>query len=94
MNKFGSDNLAVLVCSHIFAITKPILLVSHHEDGDWQFLCGGDLDENEKPKVVGIGHLLERDPSLNEISDLPIDYEAERNAIGEKWITTRCGDSN
>lgn len=89
MSDFFPDNLAVFICSHIFENTKPILLVSH-EDDDWQFLCGGEHDENEKPKVVGIGHLLERDPSLLELADLPRDCEAERRTVDEKWSITRC----
>ncbi len=85
MNKFGPDNLAVYICSHVFENTKPILLVCH-ESGDWQFLCGGTHEINEKPKVVCIDHLLARDPSLNEVSSLPENYDAERKAIGEKWV--------
>jgi len=88
MNKFGPDHLAVFICSHVYENTKPILLVSH-SGGDWQFLCGGDHGANEEPRVVGIIHLLERDPSLNEIADLPIEWQAERNAMGGEWIRTR-----
>ena len=89
MNKFGPDHLAAFICPHVYENSKPILLVSHDENGDWQFLCGGDHDVNEEPRVVGIIHLLERDPSLNEIADLPIHWEAERNAVGGEWIRTK-----
>ena len=36
-----------------FENTRLIFLVVHSE-GDWQFLCGGDHEENEIPKVDGI----------------------------------------
>ena len=89
MNKFNSDNIPVFICSHIFENTKPILLVSR-QGGDWQFLCGENHDVNEKPKVVCAGHLLERDPTLKEIANLPVDWEAERTAIGDKWVKKKC----
>ena len=93
MNKFGPDNLAVFICSHVFENEKPILLVCH-EGGDWQFLCGGTHRTDEKPKVVGVGHLVERDPSLNEIADLPLDFEAERSEVGAQWVITKYLDDD
>jgi hypothetical protein len=89
MNKFGLDHLPAFICNHIFENTKPILLVCHNADGDWQFLCGGTHAFGEKPKVVGIVHLLERDPTLKNLVDMPVDYEAERESIGSKWIITK-----
>lgn len=91
MNKFNPANLPVFICSHIYQNTKPVLLVSH-EDGDWQFLCGEGHDKNEKPKVVCVSHLVERDPTLNEIADIPEDYEAERSHLGADWIITKVTD--
>lgn len=41
-----------------------------------QFLCGGDHDIEEIPKVVGINHLIDRDPSLIEVINIPNDCEA------------------
>jgi len=73
------------VCSHIFENTRPILLVSR-ADGDWQFLCGkADHPVDEVPRLVGINHLVERDPTLAELSDLPEDWEAERVKVGDVW---------
>lgn len=34
------------------------------------------------PKVVGLNHLLHRDPELRSLLDLPIDWEAERQSVG------------
>jgi hypothetical protein len=73
------------ICQHIFEDTEPILLVVK-EDGDWQFLCGKDHDEDEVPRVVGIGHLLERDESLLELLDLEDSWEAERPDIHSAWV--------
>lgn len=71
------------ICDHIFKNTHPILLVSR-EEGDWQCLCGG-VHHNEIPHVVGINHLFDRDPTLNELRDLPNGWEAERDAPNLQW---------
>lgn len=81
-------HLAAYVCSHIFADVTPILLVSRPE-GDWCFLCGQEHGEEEHYSLVGVGHLLERDPSLRELADLEPDWEAERGAKDEPWLRTR-----
>ncbi len=93
-NSFGADDLRVYICPHVFEETMPVLLVSHEEDGDWQFVCGGLHDEEELPKVVGIGHLLKRDPTLIELAGLQPGYEAERAAVTDQWLITRIGDVN
>jgi hypothetical protein len=59
-----------------------VLLVVH--DGDWQFLCGGDHSE-QGPILLHLEHLLERDPSLNELADLMCGHRAERSEPGQPW---------
>jgi hypothetical protein len=88
MNKIEPENLAVFVCPHIFDDSRPILYVCR-EDGDWQFLCGHD-DHDSDGHVIGVGHLTQRDPTLNELAELKVDWEAEREHIGSKWILTQC----
>lgn len=82
------SHTAGFVCPHIFRNERLILLVSH-EDGDWQFLCG-ESDHAADGHVVGIGHLVERDPTLLDLVDLPLDWEAERANPGEPWLRTAC----
>ena len=77
------------VCSHVFDRISPVMLVSR-PDGDWCFLCGQLHDQSSlEYKVVGIGHVLEEDKSLTEVTDLAPDWEAERSEIGGKWMRTR-----
>ena len=59
--------LGVYCCPHVFANTSAIQLVIH--DDDWQFLCG-EPHEDEQCHLVGIGHLLERDASLQQLAAL------------------------
>ena len=78
------------VCIHIFNNTKPVLFVTR-DDSDWSFLCGeGHEDIAENCRVVGIGHILERDPTLLALLDLPPGWEAERKSAGDAWIRTQC----
>ena len=79
---------AAYVCSHVFREMRPVLLASH-AGGDWQCLCGGEHQAGETPNVVGLNHLMERDPSLQALSDLPDDWEAERVTAYDPWIRTR-----
>jgi len=57
-----------------------------HEDGDWSFQCGATDHGSKDYHVVGVGHLIDRDPSLNQCANLPDGFEAERGAVGEEWI--------
>ncbi len=83
-------HLKSYVCKHVFDRSRPILLVSR-ADGDWSFLCGESHENSASEyKVVGIGHVLESDPSLQEVLDLPIDWDAERVSVGQKWVRKPC----
>ncbi len=62
-----NPNYGVYCCSHVFSNEREILVVIHDED--WQFLCG-ENDDGEKCHLVGVDHLLERDPSLKCMVDL------------------------
>ena len=80
------------VCIEVFRNERPVLLVSR-EHGDWCFLCGYDHpDDPSSYRMVGIGHVLERDPELNAILDLMPNEEAERAAPGQPWIRTKLED--
>ena len=84
------SHLKAYVCTHVFDGSRPVTLVSR-PDGDWCFLCGGEHDDEASSyRVVGIGHLFDSDPSLEEISDLPPDWEAERDGPDGRWLRTPC----
>ena len=76
------------VCSHVFNGSKPVMLVSRPE-GDWCFLCGEEHEDDASAyAVVGIGHVLDSDPSLLQLHDLPPDWDAERRGVGLNWVRT------
>lgn len=77
-------HLRVFVCSHVFSRTLPIRYVVHDQDGDWQFLCGGGHEDG--PRIVGVGHLVEFDPSLRGVDEhLPRGAALERESPGAPW---------
>ena len=82
---FSPPNLGVIICSHIFEASRPILLVAH-DAGGWNFACGQSDHEGSKDfHVVGVGHLSDLDTSVNECADLPIGCIAERASLGSPW---------
>ena len=85
--EFAPRSLGVFVCSHVFQRARPVLLVSH-DDGDWQFLCGG-ADHVDDCHLVGVGHLIDNDKSLNECADLPVEWAAEREGVGAPWVRAK-----
>ena len=81
----STPELAAFICEHIFEKSHPVLLVAH-DDGDWQFLCGGPHKPGTFPHVVGINHILDADPSIHNVLDLPVDWEAERDSSSGEWV--------
>lgn len=78
------------VCIHVFREERPVLLVSR-AGGDWCFLCGETHNDSASEyRVVGIGHLFERDLSLLALADLLPEWEAERKSLTDLWIRTSC----
>lgn len=66
---------------------KPILIVAHDIDGDWQFLTGDQMPDDIK--IVALEELIKRDNTLNELFDLEYGEEAERDFIGGKWTRNK-----
>ena len=87
------DELGVICCRCVLEKSAAVLFVSH-AGNDWQMYCSDrNHDFNDEVamrhdlRVVHMAHLIARDPTLNEISNLPVDMGAERDAIGAAWTT-------
>ena len=81
------------VCLHIFDASRPVLLVVRSES-DWSFLCGAEHEDiAANYRVVGKGHILERDASLKEVADLAPNWEAERPSVGGVWVRKPSADA-
>jgi len=89
--KFQDRRLGVICCGHVFHRERKVQLVVH-EKGDWQFLCGSaDHSSADDGNFVSVRVLLDFDPSLDELADLPAGWEAERGDPCLPWIRTRSG---
>ena len=63
---------------------KPILFVSHDEDGDWQFLTG-EPARKEDAVVIGLKEIVELDSSVATLADLPTGWIATRPRPNAAW---------
>jgi hypothetical protein len=79
------ENVATMTVRQLFHRGQPILLVSHDaDDGMWQFLTGGPV-EMADAMIVCLSNVYRRDPSIGELADLPMGWQAWRSAAGEPW---------
>ncbi|QTQ11698.1 hypothetical protein HRI96_05490 [Treponema parvum] len=72
----------VLTTKRIINKINPISIVTHDgEDGMWQFLDKGELNE-ESAAVVSLEEIVLLDASLMSLYDLPLGWTAEKNSKG------------
>jgi hypothetical protein len=83
--KFQPANLGALCCLHVLDKRHRVDVVFHEDDGGWQFLCAADhaAEGPEAFDIVGVEHLVERQPELDALADLPPGWMAERR--GDRW---------
>ncbi len=75
---------AAISLKRIMDGSHSILYVVHDENGDWQFLDGDEVFE-EDAATVSLKNVVELDPSITSLADLPRDWAAERSAVGQDW---------
>ena len=65
----------------------PILLVVRSaDDGAWQFVNGwGDTEDTASGMSVHVDHIVERDPSVVPLADLPLGWRAWRETTEHAW---------
>jgi hypothetical protein len=79
-------NVTTITTRQVLEDDYPILLVTHDEDdGSWQVLCG-TTNNPDDGRVVGLDCIYERDPSIGELSDLPLGWRAWRESSTSAWI--------
>ncbi len=82
-------NQAVITLDRIINGQSKILYVTHDaSDGTWQFLDGGDVIESDA-MVVGLAEMVEIDPTLKNLADLPEGWFAERSGPDDPWKRTK-----
>jgi hypothetical protein len=82
-------NCATVTTRQVLEGSEPILFVSHdEEDHGWQFI-GYSSPELEDAKLVTLKSLVQLDPTVIELADLPPRWEAIRSEAGKPWERRR-----
>jgi hypothetical protein len=86
MDGFGPDDIAITTRQVLYE-RWPILLVTHDaDDGAWQFVNGhGDTDDTDSALVVRIESVHAVDPTILQLSDLPMGWRAWRESPDARW---------
>lgn len=81
-----ASNTASFTSTHIFKQGLPILQVFHdEEDRSWQFHSGKTVTTKDL-LIVGLGEVVRLDPSIAELADLPLGWQAHRQSTKEPWL--------
>ena len=62
----------------------PVLMVIHRDDGDWVFSCG-TTDADEHAVQACLGCVVDRDPTLARVAELPRGHLAFRETAAHPW---------
>ena len=80
------ENTVCLSCKHVLEDKRTVLYVSHDDDdSSWQFLCGDENHQDDDARMVAMSQVVVLDESLNDLSEMPEGYCAEREAKGSDW---------
>lgn len=82
--KFDDEPDTACLFSHFVMTGEPITLVTHDYDGWWQF-HGDKASDIEKAELRCLSCALELDVSVEDLSDLPYGWAAERKSPKHKW---------
>lgn len=80
-----ASDTACFTCCHILDEHKPILYVSHDEDGYWQFLCG-ENHTVEDARIISLSKILEIDGSMSSLAKLDYGQYAEAENEESDWV--------
>lgn len=81
-------NLAVFTLWEVLRRERPILHVTHDHDGYWQFLDGFDVNDR-KPALVALEEIWKRDPSIEQLSEMPRGWQAYRSTVDDDWQASK-----
>ena len=85
-----APNAVAVTTRQVIDDAEPILLVIHDaEEGDWQFLTGGEFHVADG-LLVTLANVVRHDRSIAELSDLPLGWQASRASSGAPWQRGPC----
>jgi hypothetical protein len=91
-NKQFPDSLNTAVFTTKYVIDwREITYVTHDaDDGAWQFFSDDELESFEEvAKIVSLQEILDIDPTLLDLADMPTGYYATRTTADEDWVISK-----
>ena len=64
---------------------KRVIVCHDSDDHGWQFIGTTDAGA-EDAQVVSLSHIVDLDPSVLDVADLPPGWQAVRQAVGKPWV--------
>ena len=80
-----SPETTVLTLQPILEAGRTIVFVEHDERGKWRFFDARQLFDGAEMRLVPLKCLVELDPSVSELANLPIGWRAWREAEDGPW---------
>ena len=91
--KFADPEItACFVCDHVLSRQRPILHVTHDNDGYWQFLCGQIDHDMATAKIISLKQATEIDNTINNLYEMPMGVGANRKSIHYNWEPFKLPD--
>jgi hypothetical protein len=78
-------NRAVFTTKGLLQTRQPVLRVFRDSDGDWQFLGAEEVNDSNC-SIVGLGAIVDYDPSLAELARMPPGWCAYRRTTTDNWV--------
>lgn len=87
-------DVAVFTSKAVLEERRPIELVFHDlEDGSWQiFSMEGAPADISDARLVSLREILNMEPSLRLLADLPEGWKAWRKAPSDLWVRKKIAD--
>ncbi len=86
MHVFDDEpSTAVFTTNEVMVGNSPIVYVMHDEDGDWQFFGPDEKVQDQDIMIVSLQQVIQRDPSVLELADLPRGAAATRGDGTAPW---------
>ena len=82
---YDKPNTAVFTCVHVLNKERPILHITHDENGDWQFLCGDNHREDEA-RIISLAEAYDIDKSVGKLAKMEYGSCADREDGNSDWI--------
>lgn len=80
-------NTAVFTTKCVMERKETIRYVFHNNDGAWQFHCiHGASKHLDEAIIVGLAEIVEHDPSVKEVAELPFGWCACRESPDSEWV--------